>query len=103
MLFLITLIALFFLYRDGGWLAERALATADRLLGDPGERLATKIVEAVRGTVNGTVVVAVVEGIIIGFAYALIGAPDALLLALLTIAFAMLPLGAGDRGDAWSR
>jgi predicted PurR-regulated permease PerM len=94
LLFLITLLALFFLYRDGGWLSERALATADRLLGDPGERLATKIVEAVRGTVNGTVVIAVVEGIIIGCGYWLIGAPDALLLALLTMAFAMLPLGA---------
>ena len=94
MLFFITLLALFFLYRDGGWLAERTLATADRFLGDPGERLATKIVEAVRGTVNGTVVVAVVEGIIIGAGYWLVGAPNATLLALLTIAFAMLPLGA---------
>lgn len=93
LLFFITLLALFFLYRDGGWLAERTLATADRLIGDPGERLASKIVEAVRGTVNGTVVVAVLEGIIIGFAYALIGSPDALLFALLTIAFAMMPLG----------
>jgi predicted PurR-regulated permease PerM len=94
MLFLITLVALFFVYRDGGWLSERALATADRFIGDPGERLATKIVEAVRGTVNGTVVIAVIEGIIIGLAYMLIGAPNALLLSLLTIAFAMLPLGA---------
>ena len=94
LLFFLTLTALFFLYRDGGWLAERAIATADRFLGDPGERLASKIVDAVRGTVNGTVVVAVVEGIILGFAYLLIGAPDALLLALLTIALAMLPLGA---------
>ena len=94
MLFLITLVTLFFLYRDGAWLSERVLATADRFIGDPGERLATKIVEAVRGTVNGTVVIAVVEGIIIGIAYMLIGAPDALLLALLTMAFAMLPLGA---------
>lgn len=93
MLFLITLLALFFVYRDGAWLSERALATADRLLGDPGEQLATKVVEAVRGTVNGTVVVAVLEGIVIGFAYALIGSPDALLFALLTIAFAMMPLG----------
>jgi predicted PurR-regulated permease PerM len=75
-------------------LSERALATADRFIGDPGERLATKIVEAVRGTVNGTVVIAVLEGIIIGLAYMVIGAPNALLLSLLTIAFAMLPLGA---------
>jgi predicted PurR-regulated permease PerM len=94
MLFFITLVALFFIYRDGGWLSERALATADRFIGDPGERLATKIVEAVRGTVNGTVVIAVLEGIIIGLAYMVIGAPNALLLSLLTIAFAMLPLGA---------
>jgi predicted PurR-regulated permease PerM len=98
MLFFITLVALFFVYRDGGWLSERALATADRFIGDPGERLATKIVEAVRGTVNGTVVIAVLEGIIIGLAYMLIGAPNALLLSLLTIAFAMLPLGA-EIGD----
>jgi predicted PurR-regulated permease PerM len=94
MLFFITLVALYFIYRDGGWLSERALATADRFIGDPGERLATKIVEAVRGTVNGTVVIAVIEGIIIGLAYMVIGAPNALLLSLLTIAFAMLPLGA---------
>jgi predicted PurR-regulated permease PerM len=94
MLFMITLLALFFLYRDGAWLAQRTLATTDRFLGDPGERLATKIVEAVRGTVNGTVAVAVVEGIIIGFGYGVVGAPNAILLALLTIAFAMLPLGA---------
>jgi predicted PurR-regulated permease PerM len=94
MLFFITLVALYFTYRDGGWLAERALATADRFIGDPGERLATKIVEAVRGTVNGTVVIAVLEGIIIGLGYMVIGAPNALLLSLITIAFAMLPLGA---------
>ena len=94
LLFVLALVALFFLYRDGRWLAEHALATADRFLGDPGERLASKIVEAVRGTVNGTVVIAVVEGLVLGVAYLLIGAPNALLLALLTMAAAILPLGA---------
>ena len=93
-LFLITLITLFFMFRDGGWLAAHGLATADRLLGDPGERLAGKIADAVRGTVNGTVVIAVAEGLIIGTAYWIVGAPDPVLLTLLTIAFAMLPLGA---------
>jgi predicted PurR-regulated permease PerM len=92
--FLVMLIALFFMFRDGGWLAERAVDTADRLLGDPGERLAGKLTDAVRGTVNGTVVIAVAEGIIIGVGYHIAGASDALLLTLLTIAFAMLPLGA---------
>jgi predicted PurR-regulated permease PerM len=93
-LFFISLIALFVLLRNGAWLAARALDTADRLLGDPGERLASKMVDAIRGTVLGTVVVAVAEGLLIGIAYFLAGVPNALLFMFLTMAFAMLPLGA---------
>jgi predicted PurR-regulated permease PerM len=93
-MFFFALIALFFLYRDGPWIGARALETADRLLGDPGERLAGKMIEAVRGTVNGTVVVAVAEGCIIGIGYLLAGVPNAFLFIVLTIAFAMLPFGA---------
>ena len=93
-LFVVALIALFFLLRDGAWIGNRALDTADRLLGDPGERLASKMIAAVRGTVNGTVAVAVAEGIIIGAGYVLAGLPNAPLFALLTMAFAMVPLGA---------
>jgi predicted PurR-regulated permease PerM len=92
--FFIMLLALFFLLRDGAWVAARVLDTADRLLGDPGERLVSKMIEAVRGTVTGTVVVAVVEGIIIGAAYVIAGVPAPFLFAFLTAAFAMLPLGA---------
>jgi predicted PurR-regulated permease PerM len=93
-LFLITLVALFWMFRDGAWLANRALATADHLLGYPGERLASKMAEAIRGAVNGTVAVAVAEGAIIGIAYVLAGVPHPLLFAVLTIAFAMVPFGA---------
>jgi predicted PurR-regulated permease PerM len=93
-MFFFALLALFFLYRDGPWIGARLLDTADRLLGDPGERLAGKMIEAVRGTVNGTVVVAVAEGCIIGIGYLLAGVPNAFLFIVLTIAFAMLPFGA---------
>ena len=78
----------------GTWIGARLLDTADRLLGDPGERLAGKMIEAVRGTVHGTVVVAVAEGCIIGIGYLLAGVPNAFLFIVLTIAFAMLPFGA---------
>src|SRR6202047_3452094 len=78
-LFLITLIALFLVFRDGAWLANRVLTTVDLLLGDPRERLARKISDAVRGTVNGTVAVAVAEGAIIGIAYLLAGLSQPLL------------------------
>lgn len=93
-LFLIALIALFSILRHGAWIANRFLDTADRLLGAPGERLASKLVDAIRGTVNGTVIVAVVEGALIGAAYFVAGVPHAFLFGLLTMAFAMLPFGA---------
>jgi predicted PurR-regulated permease PerM len=93
-LFMVTLIALFLMLRDGTWLANRALATTDLLFGNPGERLASKIADAVRGTVIGTVAVALADGAILGVAYAMTGVPHPLLFAVLTMAFAMVPFGA---------
>src|SRR5215203_730363 len=92
--FFIALISLFVVLQNGAWFGNRVLDTADRLLGDPGERLASKMVETVRGTVNGTVIVAMAEGVIIGAAYVVAGVPSPLIFALLTVAFAMIPFGA---------
>src|SRR5215211_7972964 len=47
-MFLVCLVALFVLLRHGPWIAGRVLDTADRILGNPGERLASKMVDAVR-------------------------------------------------------
>jgi predicted PurR-regulated permease PerM len=93
-MFLVCLVALFVFLRHGPWIAGRLLDTADRILGDPGERLASKMVDAVRGTVIGTVVVAIAEGLLIGAGYALVGVPSPALFTLLTIAFALVPFGA---------
>jgi predicted PurR-regulated permease PerM len=93
-LFAVALIALFGLLQQGAWIANRALDAADNVLGERGERLASRIVEAVRGTVHGTMTIAIVEGPIIGVAYFLIGISKPLLFTLLTMAFAMLPFGA---------
>lgn len=92
--FFVTLLALFFLFRDGQWLGERLLAHADRVFGDPGERLAERLVGAARGTFNGTVLVAVGEGLLIGAGYVAAGVPQPVLFGIITAAFAMLPLGA---------
>jgi predicted PurR-regulated permease PerM len=93
-MFFVALIAVFVMLRSGYWLARQLLETADTLFGDPGEGLAGKMVDAVRGTVNGTIVVAVAEGLLIGIAYLVAGVPNPLLFTVLTIAFAMLPFGA---------
>jgi predicted PurR-regulated permease PerM len=94
LMFFVALMALFVLLRNGTWMGERFLEMADRILGDPGERLASKLVEAVRGTLNGTVVVAVAEGLLIGVGYIAAGVPNPLMFTVLTMAFAMVPLGA---------
>ena len=94
LLLLLTAMALFSLLHDGAWLAERAFDLADRALGGPGERLASELAVAVRGTVNGTVLVALGEGLLIGTGYVVAGVPHAVLLCALTVACAMVPLGA---------
>jgi predicted PurR-regulated permease PerM len=94
LLFFIALLALFVLLRHGPWVSSRVLEAADRVLGDPGERLASKMADAARGTVTGTVVVAVAEGLLIGAGYVMAGVPNPVLYTLLTIGFAMVPLGA---------
>ena len=43
---------------------------------------------------NGTIVVALAEGLLIGIGYGVAGVPNAVLFTFLTIAFAMLPFGA---------
>jgi predicted PurR-regulated permease PerM len=89
-----SLVVLFFLLRQGNVIARQLLVTAERLLGDPGEGLVEKTVTAIRGTVSGTVVVAVAEGLVISAGYLLAGVPDPALFTIVTIAFAMLPFGA---------
>ena len=93
-MFFVALIALFIMLRNGRSIARSFLTTSDRLLGDPGEGLVEKMVDAARGTVNGTVVVAVAEGLLIGVAYGAAGVPNPVLFTVLTIAFAILPFGA---------
>ena len=46
------MIGLFFLFRDGAWLGGRLLEHADRVFGEPGERLAERMVVVTRGTFN---------------------------------------------------
>jgi predicted PurR-regulated permease PerM len=90
----LTFLALFILLRNGNEIGRHVLAATDRWFGRPGERLAESMASAVRGTVNGTILVAVGEGILIGIGFMLAGVPNAALFAVLTTAFAMLPLGA---------
>ena len=89
-----TLLALFFLYRDAHGVIGEAQAIGDRLFGPPVRHLGRDTVEAVRGTVNGLVLVGLVEGVLLGIAYMMAGLPHPVLLGLATAVLATVPFGA---------
>ncbi|WP_445216989.1 AI-2E family transporter [Bradyrhizobium sp. Pa8] len=89
-----SLFALFVLLSNGRSVANRTVETCDRILGHPGEGVVQKIVDSIRGTVNGTVIVAIGEGLLIGVGYLAAGVPNAVMFTIITTAFAMLPFGA---------
>jgi predicted PurR-regulated permease PerM len=89
-----TLLTLFFLYRDGQRLVRDLEALALRLVGPQGRRVGMQMVHAVRGTVNGLVLVGVAEGLLLGMAYGFFGVPRAALFGGATAVLAMIPFGA---------
>ena len=93
-LFLITLVVLVAMLTRGHELAAELDRVSYRALGDFGRRFAGRLADAVRGTVVGTVLVAVGEGTLIGIGYWIAGVPRPLLFAVLTVFVATLPFGA---------
>src|ERR1051326_1327366 len=89
-----TVLTLFFLYRDGPSVADASETIAERPFGPPGRRLGKDTVAAVRGTVNGLVLVGLGEGVLLCIGYALAGLSHAVLLGLITAVLAMVPFGA---------
>lgn len=89
-----TILTLFFLYRDGEWLARELLRASHRAVGPHGERVGRQMVASIHGTVDGLVLVGLGEGVLIGIAYWLGGVPHPTLFAAATAIAAMIPFGA---------
>lgn len=89
-----TLLALFFLYRDGAQIGEQMLILLRKALGPDTKRRADHAVAAVRATVNGLVLVGLGEGVLLGLAYALAGVPSPAVWGAITGVLAMIPFAA---------
>lgn len=89
-----TLLTLFFLFRDGRYLAAQLLDLSDRAIGQRGERIARQMVAAVHGTVTGLVLVGLAEGILLGAAYFAVDLPYPALVGAATCIAAIIPFGA---------
>jgi len=88
------LLIFFFMLRDGDSLSRGLRVGIARAFGPAGEQVGEQIVQAIRGTVNGLVVVGLGEGVLMGAAYYVAGVPHPAILGLLTGLLSAIPLGA---------
>ena len=90
--FFLALFTLFFFLRDGAAFVSWAqrLLPMDR---EHQERLCRNIVDAVTAVVHGALVVAMVQGLLAGLGYWVLGVPFAVLWGVITAFAALLPFG----------
>ncbi|WP_028387761.1 AI-2E family transporter [Legionella fairfieldensis] len=86
-----TLLTLFFFYRDGDKLFQQISHIGGFCLGERWFRYADRLPSALRSTVNGTIVVGLGVGILMGFCYFLVGFPAPTLVGFITAFAAMIP------------
>ncbi len=94
MLFIVCLLALFFLLLYGEAVLAQSRVASRKLFGPRGEILASQVILSVRGTLNGLVLVALGEGLVMTISYILTGTPHPVLLGMLTAFAAMIPFAA---------
>jgi predicted PurR-regulated permease PerM len=88
---LFALLIVFFIFRESGTLLRQFQMVGDRLLGPPAHRFGVVAAKAVRGTVDGLVLVGLAEAVLLGIAYALAGVPHPTLFGVLTGLLSVVP------------
>jgi predicted PurR-regulated permease PerM len=86
-----TLLTLFFFFRDGDKLFKQINHIGEYCLGKRWFRYSDRMPAALRGTVNGTIVVGLGVGLLMGICYALVGFPAPTLTGFITAIAAMIP------------
>lgn len=86
-----TLLSLFFFFRDGHLLIAQVDNVGEYCLGKRWHRYARGLPKALQATVNGTVVVGLGVGILMGICYALVGFPAPTFTGFITAIAAMIP------------
>ncbi|MFD1254135.1 putative inner membrane protein [Devosia equisanguinis] len=91
---LFAIVALLFVYRDGEKLAAQLDKIGNRIFPLRWDRLSRIVPATISSTVTGMTIIAIGEGIVLGIAYWLAGAPSPVLLGIITGVAAMIPGGA---------
>lgn len=91
---LFMLITLFVFYRDGETIAAQIDRAGERVLPNQWERVSRVVPRTISSTVTGMTLIAIGEGIILGTAYWIAGAPSPVTLGIITGFMALIPGGA---------
>jgi predicted PurR-regulated permease PerM len=83
----------FFLLRDAPELSQRLAVAVERLAGQRGRHLIMVAGNTVRGVIYGILGTAIAQAVVAGLGFWIAGVPGAVLLAVLTFFFAVVPFG----------
>jgi predicted PurR-regulated permease PerM len=83
----------FFLLRDAPELSRRLAVAVERLAGERGHHLIKVAGNTVRGVIFGILGTAIAQAVVAGLGFWIAGVPGAVLLAVLTFFFAVVPFG----------
>ncbi len=89
----LSLLLVFFFYRDGPRLANFAKSLVERLIEDRADYYINLVAGTVRRVVNGVIGTAAAQALVALFGFAVAGVPGALLLAALTFMLSLIPMG----------
>ncbi|MDF1599371.1 AI-2E family transporter [Mesorhizobium sp. YIM 152430] len=91
---LFMLIALFFIYKDGERFVGQVDRIGERILPTRWSRISRVVPATISSTVTGMTLIAIGEGIVLGIAYWIAGAPSPVTLGVITGVMALIPGGA---------
>lgn len=91
---LFTLVTLFVFYRDGNSIVTQIDRVGERILPTRWSRLSRVVPTTISSTVTGMTLIAIGEGMVLGCAYWLAGAPSPVTLGVITGFMALVPGGA---------
>lgn len=89
----LSIVIVFFVFRDGEALLQRFHAATDRIAGARGHRLATAAANTVRGVVIGILGTAIAQGVLAAIGFAFAGIKAAPLLGFATFLLSAVPIG----------
>ncbi|AFZ83433.1 conserved membrane protein [Candidatus Kinetoplastibacterium blastocrithidii TCC012E] len=91
---LFMLITLFFVYKDGESMLKQLDILGESIIPNKWMRLSRVVPAMISATVTGMVLIAMGEGVVLGFAYWIADVPSPVLLGVLTCFMALVPGGA---------